>query len=105
MKKIKFFLDYHCSPIWVYDENGKLVCNGLPSELSNNMELVEMFNKIQIKYESLFENNKIYFGYKGFSSEIEKQEFYLKIFKAIDLLKSIVGDDYIIQIKLNEDDL
>lgn len=35
MKKIKILLDYHCYPLWVYNEHGELIDNDIVDELRN----------------------------------------------------------------------
>ena len=36
MNTLKYSLEYHCYPIWNYDETGELSDNDLPVELRND---------------------------------------------------------------------
>ncbi|MCG3089824.1 hypothetical protein [Sporosarcina cyprini] len=101
MKKIKIFLEYKCFPMWVYNENDELVENDLVEELKNDAEIDNMFVEIQSIYDGLYEDDAINFEFKGFTNEIEKNEFILKIKNATTLVREKVGNKYIIEKKLN----
>lgn len=105
MKKIKFMLEYQCSPIWVENEEGELLGNGLPCELATDYELSSLLDIIHKTFDDLYENNEVYFGYHGFSNKNEKEEFINQVNKAIDMLKRKAGNSYLIQIDLNEANL
>ena len=105
MKKIRFSPEYHCSPIWVIDEKGGLLVNGLPSELEKEKDLADLLEEIAKEFDSLFENNEVFFGYKGFTDESAKQTFSYKVDKAIELLSSKAGKSYLIQVEINVQDL
>jgi len=47
MKKIRFLLEYNCLPLWIYGENGEQYGSGIPDELMNNKEFVNLINIIQ----------------------------------------------------------
>ena len=102
MKKLKFLLEYHCSPIWVLNEDGSFIDNDLPSELKKHHDLDNLLEEIAKEFDDLYENNDIYFGYHGFQSESKKQIFFSKVNQAIKLLKRYVGNTYIIQVDVNE---
>lgn len=99
MRKIKVYLDYHCYPIWVYNDNGELIDNNLPEELINDNEVDEAFTKIQDTYDSLFIDNSTEFEYKGFNTEDEKKEFLKMIESAINIIKAKLGETYIVENK------
>jgi len=102
MKTIKFMLEYDCSPIWVENEDGELIGNGLPSELATNYELAGLLEEIHETFDNLYENNDVYFGYHGFSNELKKRAFFTKVTKAVDLLKLKAENTYIIQVDVDE---
>ncbi len=96
MKKIRFMLEYGCSPIWVYNNNS-LIGVGLPEDLSDN-ELSALLDSISIEYDKLFINNSVEFTYKGFSCDIDEHLFDEKLRKAISLLKEKSKNQYLIEI-------
>ena len=100
MDKIKIFLEYQCYPMWIYNEKGELVDNELVEELKNDAEIDNMFAEIQSIYDGLYEDDAINFEFKGFTNEIEKSEFILKIKNATTLVREKVGNKYIIEKKL-----
>ena len=48
MNTLEYSLEYHCYPIWNYDESGELVDNDLPDELRDDEELDSLLLKIRI---------------------------------------------------------
>ena len=92
-KKIKFLLDYECSPIWVY-ENEDLIYNGLPAEFVNDDKFRNIVDKIQNVYETLFENTEISFVYKGFSNSKERKEFLIMVEQCITMLNEKAEKNY-----------
>ncbi len=104
MKTLRFLLEYHCCPVWVLDEQGGLIGNGLPADMVSDKNLVNLINQIQEEYDNLFENTSTYFGYHGFENEFEKQLFFTKVNSAIDLLKQKVGNTYQIQVDVDMSD-
>ncbi|WP_099192867.1 hypothetical protein [Tepidibacter mesophilus] len=101
MKKIKIYLDYHCFPVWVYNDNGELIRNDLPKELSEDKEVDDAFVEIQNMYDDLFLDNSIEFKYIGFSSELDKQKYLKMIDNAVNLIKSKLGNSYNIEKKVD----
>lgn len=101
MKKIRFMLEYGCSPIWVLNDD-TLICVGLPEDLSQNQELKELLESISIEYDSLFINNSIEFSYKGFLNDESEKNFDNKVKKAIKLLREAAKNKYIIEIANEE---
>lgn len=101
MKKIRFMFDYHCSPIWIYDDKGELICNGFSDELEKENEIAQLTNELADEYDSLFENNETAFEYKGFSSEEDKQFFLKKTNIAVALIKSRLGNNYIVESRVD----
>lgn len=98
MKKIRFLLEYHCSPVWEYDDNNSLIDNGLPDDLLEDTELATLLESISDEYDSLFINNSVEFSYKGFSNSDDEKMFDEKIRKAIALLKESAEGKYTIEI-------
>lgn len=101
MGKIKIYLDYHCYPVWVYNEKGELIDNNLPEELINDNEVDEAFTRIQDIYDSLFIDNSTEFDYKGFSKEDEKEEFLKMTESAIKLIMAKLGTTYVVENKVD----
>lgn len=101
MLTIKIYLDYHCYPVWVYNEKGELIDNNLPEELINDKEIDEIFVKIQNVYDGLFIDNSTEFDYIGFSEEDEKEKYLKMIERAVNLIKSKLRESYEIQNKVD----
>lgn len=97
MRRIKIYLDYHCFPVWIYDDNGDLLDNDLPKELSKDMKVDNAFVEIQNVYDGLFLDNSTEFRYIGFSNESDKERFIKMIDDAVSLIASRLGDSYIIE--------
>lgn len=101
MKKIKIELEYRCFPVWIYGENGELIENDLPPYLIGDNDIGSKFVHIQEIYDGLFLDNEKEFKYIGFK-ETEKREIFLRdLFLAINLLKSKLNDEYIIEDNTN----
>lgn len=96
--KIKFILEFGCSPIWIKRKE-ELIGVGLPEDLLHNHELVKLLEEISKEYDNLFINTSIEFYYQGFSSENDEKAFDIKVRRAVDLLKSVACDKYIIEIE------
>lgn len=101
MKKVKIYLDYRCFPVWIYDDNGELINNGLPKELSGDKEVDDAFVEIQNIYDGLFLDSSTEFKYIGFKNDSDRQEFLKNIEHAISLIKAKLGDTYIIEKKID----
>ena len=97
MQKIRIYLDYRCFPVWVYDDNGELLDNDLPKELSGNVEVENAFVEIQSIYDSLFLDDSTEFRYIGFNNKLDKEKFIKKIDNAVNLILSKLGESYIIE--------
>ena len=93
IKRIRVMLEYHCYPVWLYDENDDVIDTLLPEELRNT-ELDAKFDDLQARYDSLFVNNTKEFSYKGFSSPEEKDKFMSDWQTAYDELVEAVGNRY-----------
>lgn len=70
-------------PVWIYNENGELIDNDLPKELSTDEDIDNAFVEIHI-YDGLFLNNSTEFRYIGFKSESDKQRFLKKLDESQD---------------------
>ncbi len=73
--KLRLMLDYHCYPVWLYDEKDHLVDTLLPEELRDDVELDALFDSLQARYDVLFIDTEKEFSFAGFNSEEEKQAF------------------------------
>ena len=93
IKRIRVMLEYHCYPVWLYDEDDDVIDTLLPEELRNT-ELDAKFDDLQARYDSLFVNNTKEFSYKGFSSPEEKDKFMSDWQTAYDELVEAVGNRY-----------
>lgn len=96
MKIIKIKLEYGCFPVWIYDENNKLLENDLPPYLIGDDVVDSIFVHIQETYDSLYLNDEKEFKYIGFKDEEKRIKFYKELFSAIDLLKSKLNSEYIV---------
>ena len=101
-EKLKLSLEYHCYPIWSYDEDGSLIDNDLPEELRNDEELDNLLLDIQKKIDGLYTDTQSEFTSNGFSSDDEKKAFQSKIDKALNLLMERYGSEYEIESKYLE---
>lgn len=97
MKKVKLFLDYKCFPLWIYGENGELIDNGLPEELSNDKELDKLLVTLQEEYNGLFVDSAVKFRYKGFENERDKELFSVKINNIISEIELKLGNKYVVE--------
>lgn len=98
-KTIKVIWDYHCFPIWIYDENNELIDTVLPDELTNNTEFEILCDNLQAQYDSLFINNKVEFRYVGFTDNQERDKFYRDVKKMNDILLESLSSLYNIEIR------
>jgi hypothetical protein len=99
MKTVKIRLEYKCFPIWIYDEQGSLLDNDMPEEIKQNRDLEEALEILQEEFDSLYIDNGIEFGYKGFQDYQTKQQF-TKIIQSIDeqVNKELNDNDNIINL-------
>lgn len=96
IKTLRLMLEYHCYPVWLYDENGEVVDTLLPEELRSDLELDSKFDALQARYDALFIDNEHEFSYKGFRSDEEKEDFLNKWNEAIEELAAKVNGKYLI---------
>ena len=96
METIKLFNDYGTYPIWIYNEQGELLDNDLPSELIDIEEAIILRDKITDEYMQLFINDEHEFKFIGFKSNEDKEKFINLTNKFETYLKEKVGDKYII---------
>ncbi len=105
MNKIRLLFDYGCSPVWTYDEKNTMPLNGLPEEFSENGKLNGLFEQIEVEYYNLFINDEKTFKYKGFKCASDKAAFIKKLNSAIELIKEVAGDRYLIINEWNTESL
>jgi hypothetical protein len=100
MKTIRFLLDWHSYPLWIYDgpdyRNGELLGPQPPEELKEYPEILENLDMIYDIYDSLFVNNTKEFYYKGFTSERDKEEYISLIRTTISMIRKTIGYKYCI---------
>lgn len=94
MKSITFMLEYGCLPIWVRNESGKLICAGLPEDLVHHYELEELLKEISKEYDALYINNSVEFSYQGFRTKEDETLFIQKVYRAVEMLKSVASGKY-----------
>ena len=92
--KLRLMLDYHCYPVWLYDESGSIIDTLLPEELRSDTELDAKFDNLQERFDALFIDNEHEFSFKGFQTEEEKQRFLRDWQSAVSDLRSKVAGRY-----------
>ena len=92
--KLRLMLDYHCYPVWLYDESGNIIDTLLPEELRSDTELDAKFDNLQERFDALFIDNEHEFSFKGFQTEEEKQRFLRDWQSAVSDLRSKVAGRY-----------
>lgn len=102
MNTLKYSLEYHCYPIWNYDETGELIDNDLPDELRNDTELDSLLLAIQEKFDDLFTDTPKEFSSHGFKTEADRQLFLTMLFSSVEMLCQRYGTHYHIDCKYNE---
>lgn len=105
MNKIRLLFDYGCSPVWTYDEKNVMQFNGLPAEFYENRRLNGLIEQIEEEYYNLFINDERTFEYKGFECSADKASFVNKLNTAIELIKEVAGDRYIVINEWNTENL
>ena len=94
MKKLLIYLDYHCFPLWLYNEDGSVEQNSMIPELCGNKHLENLFIRISKTYDSFFQDDDTIFAYNGPASEGEQQQREQDLRKAFQIVKETVGDSY-----------
>ena len=92
--KLRMLLEYHCYPVWLYDENDRIIDTLLPEELRDDTELDAKFDDLQARYDALFIDDGIEFSFKGFESPEERQRFLTDWESAVSELRSKTGGRY-----------
>lgn len=92
MQKIKMMFEYHCFPIWVYDEKGELLCNDLPHFLQKDESLTEACQRLQTQYDSLFIDDGKEFAFVGDDSAKQRDDFLKEAAALYDELVRRCGD-------------
>lgn len=96
IKTLRIMLEYHCYPVWLYDEAGNIVDTLLPEELRNDAELDFKFDDLQARYDALFVNNAHEFDYIGFKTETDKSDFLRDWQSAVSELRIKTQGRYVI---------
>lgn len=97
MKRIRISFEYQCYPVWVYDEAGYLLCNGLPDGMQTDEALAALCDELQDTYDALFVDDGNVFAYLGFASEAERDSFEKLVAVLQDRLSAACGDRYHIE--------
>lgn len=97
MKIIKINFEYKSFPVWIYDEEEKLIVNDLPDYLIGNEEIDPLFVKLQQEYDALFLDDGKEFKYKGFSDLVKEKDFYERVESAKSKLTKLLTNSYIIR--------
>ena len=87
-------LDYHCYPVWLYDENGDIVDTLLPDELRTDTALDAKFDDLQERFDALYIDNEHEFSFRGFQTKEEKERFLSDWQSAILELKEKTNGKY-----------
>lgn len=102
MKKIKFTLEYKCFPVWIYDEDNKLIDNDLPSELIGDPEIDPLLVHIQEVFDSLFLDDKKEFKYIGFKNAEQRKSFLEEVSSSVTLLRNKLNGGYTVEVNMNK---
>ena len=94
LKKIRLMLDYHCYPVWLYDEDDDIIDTLLPEELRDDKELDSRFDDLQARYDDLFIDTDHEFSYVGFTTEEQQHAFLADWNKTVLELKEKVNAKY-----------
>ena len=94
MKRIQISFEYQCCPVWVYDEAGYLLCNGLPDEMQSDESLGALCDELQDTYDALFVDDGKVFEYLGFASEEQRLRFEKQVAVLRERLAAACGDRY-----------
>lgn len=97
MKTIKLKFEYHCFPIWIYDENGHFVDNNLPIELSGDKDIEAACREAQLIYDNLFVDDGTVFEYTGFKDNHELTTFQTLVDYITDYLRRKISTLYIVE--------
>ncbi|MDR1265241.1 MAG: hypothetical protein LBK42_06665 [Propionibacteriaceae bacterium] len=89
--------DYGADVLWLYDEDGGLIDNCAPPELSDYPDIVSDLRLIEEIYASLFLNTPHTFEWVGFKSGVERAEFVALVRGTIAKIRAAVGDRYLIE--------
>lgn len=79
ISQIRLIIEYKSYPMWLCDEDGILVLEGIVDELKDDTWLCRELDEIQQIYNSLFIDTKIEFSYVGFSTKEEEQNYLLRL--------------------------
>lgn len=94
VKKLRIMLEYHCYPVWLYDEDGDVIDTLLPEELRNDEDLDKKFDDLQARYDALFVDNAHEFTYVGFKSDEQKNQFIQDWLSAVAQLRKKTNGRY-----------
>lgn len=96
-QEVRLMLEYECYPIWIYDAHGGFIDNDLVDEIKQDDTLTAMLEELQEQFDSLYQNTKQEFRYRGFSSEEERQAFAKKVQQTYERLYTLLDGKYTVQ--------
>ena len=96
-KEIRLMFDYQCYPIWIYDENGEFIDNGLVDQIERDKNLVARLEELQDMFDSLYLNDKDEFRYIGFSSADDRKKFEGNVCQVYNDLCTFLNEKYIVK--------
>lgn len=102
MKKIKISLEYGCFPVWIYDEENRLIDNDLPIELIGDADIDPSFVHIQKCYDSLFVNDNSEFKYLGFETAVQRELFLEELSFTINKLRKKLSSEYVVEANISK---
>lgn len=97
MLQLRLLLEYHCYPLWRYNQNGEFIDNDLPAELKNHADISTLLEEIQSDFDNLFIDNNMVFDYSGFVNDNSRKIFSEKVNCIAVLLLKAIGDNYILE--------
>jgi len=93
MNKIKLMADYHCHPLWIYDDTDDLLDNGVPEEISLSSELRSALDRWSHLYDQTMNFDDPYMS-PGFASPAEEDAFEIEGRRLWKELQSELGGEY-----------
>ncbi len=97
VKQIRLIMEYRSFPMWLCDENGIQIAEGLVEELQDDHKLYQELQDVQQIYDGLFIDNKIEFSFRRFASEDEEKIFQKRLQAIADYVQKQVGEKYFVR--------
>ncbi len=97
IKTIRLTLEYNTYCVWLYDEDGFVIDNDNPPELSDDEDLTNAFMAVSDLYDSFFIDNDKEFRYVGCPDEETSETLKSLINHAVELITIKTNGKYTIQ--------